>query len=254
MYLVSEKAAEWYETAGVFDFHPNTNLGVVNFQKMERINIERAVEQDGMGKTTLADGTESAGYTAATVAILVFCFLSIAGLLSPSTIVATMLSPSTIVATMHSPLRLLRWLRSNCKIRDKVSLHILLLALLVVLLLLLLVVVLPPSAACCRDESVTCSTTSRHHPPAASLLPPGPAPGGLEELEQWLVSIHPVFVSFAAALRDYGYEDINFMRQVDEEDFEDALTEVGMIKPGHRALAIRHFRQLITSPEPHGIP
>jgi hypothetical protein len=64
-------------------------------------------------------------------------------------------------------------------------------------------------------------------------------------LEQWLLSIHPVFTTYAAALKDYGFENMDFMEAVDVADFEDALTEVGMLKPAHRALAIRRFRQLI---------
>jgi hypothetical protein len=60
-----------------------------------------------------------------------------------------------------------------------------------------------------------------------------------------LLSIHPVFTTYAAALKDYGFENMDFMEAVDVADFEDALTEVGMLKPAHRALAIRRFRQLI---------
>jgi hypothetical protein len=67
------------------------------------------------------------------------------------------------------------------------------------------------------------------------------APG---ELEQWLVSIHPAFKTYATALIDYGYEDLDFLRGVDEEDFIEALTQVGMIKPAHRIGALKHFRQL----------
>jgi serine/threonine-protein kinase/endoribonuclease IRE1 len=67
------------------------------------------------------------------------------------------------------------------------------------------------------------------------------APG---ELEQWLVSIHPAFRTYAAALIDYGYEDLDFLREADEEDFTEALTQVGMVKPAHRTRALKHFRQL----------
>jgi hypothetical protein len=67
------------------------------------------------------------------------------------------------------------------------------------------------------------------------------APG---ELEQWLVSIHPAFETYAAALIDYGYEDLDFLREADEEDFAEALTQVGMKKPAHRTRALKHFRQL----------
>ena len=66
-----------------------------------------------------------------------------------------------------------------------------------------------------------------------------------EDLEQWLVSIHPSFATYATALKDYGYEDLGFLRKVDEADFEVALTEVGMTKPAHRALALKQFRQLV---------
>jgi hypothetical protein len=47
-------------------------------------------------------------------------------------------------------------------------------------------------------------------------------------------------------LKDYGFEDLDFLREVHEADFEVALTAVGMTKPGHRALALRRFRQLKT--------
>jgi hypothetical protein len=74
-----------------------------------------------------------------------------------------------------------------------------------------------------------------------SLLVPHNTPG---ELEQWLVSIHSAFKAYAAALVDYGYEDLDFLREADEEDFAEALTQVGMIKPAHRTRALKHFRQL----------
>jgi hypothetical protein len=66
----------------------------------------------------------------------------------------------------------------------------------------------------------------------------------LREIEQWLVSIHPAFKIYTAALIDYGYEDLEFLRDADEEDFAVALTQVGMIKPAHRTRALKHFRQL----------
>jgi hypothetical protein len=51
-------------------------------------------------------------------------------------------------------------------------------------------------------------------------------------------------VTYAAALTDYGYEDLQFLRKVKEAEFEEALAVVGMTKPAHRALALRQFRQL----------
>jgi hypothetical protein len=73
------------------------------------------------------------------------------------------------------------------------------------------------------------------------LMLPAPAVG---ELEQWLVSIHPTFATYAAALTDYGYEDLSFLREVETAEFEEALAEVGMTKPAHRALALRRFQEL----------
>jgi hypothetical protein len=58
------------------------------------------------------------------------------------------------------------------------------------------------------------------------------------------VSIHPAFATYAAALTDYGYEDWGVLREVETAEFEEALTEVGMVKPAHRVLALRRFRQL----------
>jgi hypothetical protein len=66
------------------------------------------------------------------------------------------------------------------------------------------------------------------------------------ELEQWLVSIHPAFKTYAAALVDYGYEDLSFLPAVDEEDFAIALTAAGMTKQGHRAMACKRFRQSVS--------
>jgi chromosome segregation ATPase len=64
------------------------------------------------------------------------------------------------------------------------------------------------------------------------------------ELEQWLASIHPAFASYAAALSDYGYDDLSFLREAEKEEFEEALTGAGMSKPAHRARVIRQLQQL----------
>eukprot|EP00935_MAST-01C_sp_MAST-1C-sp1_P001411 g1411.t1 len=77
--------------------------------------------------------------------------------------------------------------------------------------------------------------------PPSALTPTVPEAG---ELEQWLVSIHPALAVYAAALTDYGFEDLDFVREVDEADFAEALEAVGMAKQGHRALALKRFRQL----------
>jgi TPR repeat protein/serine/threonine protein kinase len=63
------------------------------------------------------------------------------------------------------------------------------------------------------------------------------------EIEQWLVSIHPNFATFAAALIDYGYEDLSFLQEVKTAEFEEALTEVGMTKPAHRVRVLRRFQE-----------
>jgi hypothetical protein len=75
-----------------------------------------------------------------------------------------------------------------------------------------------------------------------SLLVPHNTPG---ELEQWLVSIHSAFKTYAAALVDYGYEDLSFLQAIDEEDFAIALTAAGMTKQGHRAIGCKRFRQSV---------
>jgi hypothetical protein len=64
------------------------------------------------------------------------------------------------------------------------------------------------------------------------------------ELEQWLASIHPAFASYAAALSDYGYDDLSFLREAEKEEFEEALTGAGMSKPAHSARVIRQLQQL----------
>jgi hypothetical protein len=62
------------------------------------------------------------------------------------------------------------------------------------------------------------------------------------------VSIHPAFKTYAAALVDYGYEDLSFLQAIDEEDFAIALTAAGMTKQGHQAMACKRFRQLCLKP------
>jgi hypothetical protein len=64
------------------------------------------------------------------------------------------------------------------------------------------------------------------------------------ELEQWLASIHPSFATYAAALSDCGYEDLSFLRELEKEDFEEALIEAGMSKPVHRARVLRQLQHL----------
>jgi serine/threonine protein kinase/ankyrin repeat protein len=76
-------------------------------------------------------------------------------------------------------------------------------------------------------------------------LPLVQLPVGAGELEQWLASIHPSFTTYTAALTDYGYEDLSFVRKVDEADFDAALKLVGMAKPAHRAMALKRFRELM---------
>jgi hypothetical protein len=105
-----------------------------------------------------------------------------------------------------------------------------------------------------RTRSGLCSylhRASSHLQPPLALAPrtlahsssllPAPVVG---ELERWLVSIHPAFATYAAALTDYGYEDLGFLQEVETAEFEEALTKVGMTKPAHRALALRRFQQL----------
>jgi serine/threonine protein kinase len=93
-----------------------------------------------------------------------------------------------------------------------------------------------------RTRSVVAVPPQQMHP--LSLLQTTAPTVADGELKQWLMSIHPAFATYAAALNDYGYEDLSFLRQVDESDFGEALTAVGMTKQGHRALALRRFLQL----------
>jgi len=66
----------------------------------------------------------------------------------------------------------------------------------------------------------------------------------VRELEQWLASIHPSFATYAAALGDCGYEDLSFLREVEKEEFEEALIAAGMSKPVHRARVLRQLQHL----------
>jgi hypothetical protein len=66
-----------------------------------------------------------------------------------------------------------------------------------------------------------------------------------QSVEQWLASIRPAFANYAPALKRCGYEDLSFLRDVDETDFKEALVEVGMAKQAHRAVVLRRFRELV---------
>jgi hypothetical protein len=66
----------------------------------------------------------------------------------------------------------------------------------------------------------------------------------VDELEEWLASVHPSFAVYSAAFKDYGYEDLGFLRDEEEAGFEQALAAVGITKPAHRALALRRFQEL----------
>jgi hypothetical protein len=94
-----------------------------------------------------------------------------------------------------------------------------------------------------RKKSAALPPQPSSQPPP---LPEASSPGGeaLGDLEQWLVSIHSSFAVYAAALKDYGYEDLDFVQDADEEDFDEALTQVGMTKPAHRSRALKRFRLL----------
>jgi hypothetical protein len=65
----------------------------------------------------------------------------------------------------------------------------------------------------------------------------------------FLKSIHPSFAVYAAPLKEYGYDDLSFLREADEAGLSEALTAVGMKKLPHRTRVLRRFRQLATSPD-----
>lgn len=62
----------------------------------------------------------------------------------------------------------------------------------------------------------------------------------------WLASINPALVVYAASLADYGFENDDLLREADEADVEEAL---GVIcdKKGHKHRILKEYRKLANS-------
>jgi hypothetical protein len=95
-------------------------------------------------------------------------------------------------------------------------------------------------ASSTSNASITSTSTTAN----TASLSPMPSTQ-LSELAEWLASIRPAFAKYAPALKHCGYEDLSFLRDVDETDFKEELMEVGMAKQAHRAVVLRRFRELV---------